>query len=51
MLYFYGGTPMTNTTYVAYSDEVEEQRPDEDELINTHRQGAASRQRAGLQEV
>ena len=35
VLYFYGGTPMTNTTYVAYSDEVEKQRPDEDELINS----------------
>jgi hypothetical protein len=33
--YVYGG-PMTNTTtYVAYSDEVEKQRPDEDELINS----------------
>jgi hypothetical protein len=26
---------MTNTTYVAYSDDVEKQRPDEDELINS----------------
>ena len=26
---------MTNTSYVAYSDKVEEQRPDEDELIDS----------------
>ena len=42
---------MTNTSYVAYSDDVEEQRPDEDELIDSTVKALHRMQRAGLQEV
>ena len=43
---------MTHGTYVAYSEEVEQRRPDEDEQINTIVDAGDLRQpRRGLQQV